>query len=145
MPTDLYINSQAQASASLVRSEKYPQPGLVSDLIKNNKVQFTAYLVDGKGGFDALSGSPDWTAKLSIGPSSGGSAWSTVTFSSVTVASGTGTWQGTLDLTAATIAKAIGSLPGLKALLEFEITEDSSGDTQTVMQQEVEVLNRVIS
>lgn len=140
MSQNLYVNGQAPPTQALVKSTTYPVNVSVPDLVKGNKIVQTIYLVDGNGALDAISGSASYTCKVGVGPSTGGSSWTTNTFSATTNA-----WTGTVDMTTAAVASAISGVKSLRAIFEVEITEISSSKVRTLVQQEVTVLNRVMS
>lgn len=139
MNQNLYVSSVASPSEALVASTTYPEPVRPPDLVAGDKIDQTVYLVDGVGALDALSGSAAYTCKVGVGPITGGSNWTTATFSAVT--SG---WAGTTDMTQAAVTAAIAGLASVRALLEVELTLIAGTKVRTVLQQEVTLLNKVI-
>jgi hypothetical protein len=140
MTQNLYISSIAPPSEALVKSTEYPVQIVPPDLVKGNKVDQMIYLVDGVGALDAISGSSSYTCKVAVGPKEGGSSWTTATFSAVTNG-----WSGTTDMTTAAVASAIAGMKSMRAILEVELTLIAGTKVRTIMQQEVTVLNRVIT
>jgi hypothetical protein len=140
MTQNLYISAITPPSQSLVKSETYPVQVVPPDLVKGNKIDQYIYLCDGLGAFDAISGSSSYTCKVGVGPKEGGSNWTTATFSAATQG-----WSGTTDMTGAAVAAAIAGLKSVRAILEVELTLIAGTKVRTILQQEITVLNRVIS
>ena len=143
MSQTLYIDSSKPASQALVKSQTFPTAVNPPDFVNGDKIDQILYIANGAGGYDDDSGNPAFGCTVGIGPIEGGSSWATRVMTATTVGT-VGTWQGNLDLTAATVAAAISGLKSIRCLYEVQIT-DASSNPQTYVQQEATLYNSVIS
>lgn len=129
----LYVNTEANPSNALVRADRKPSP--LRNLVFGDTVGLELGFVDASG--VAVAFSPATTVNVGIG-----SASSLLAFSDNFAASGN-FWTGSLNLSTSGLSGALVNREAIKSL--FEVETVLSGVPKTWVQQEINVLNQVLS
>ena len=136
----IYVHTGAQSPASaFVKSEVYPtQTPEVFDFVFGDQVNLNVFLVDGAGGFDAISGLGTHTLRVAIGTPGGTPAALQDTWSTITDG-----WEALLDLNTTGIQSLLAGEASVNTHVEVEVT-DGSGNKRTYGQRKIRVLNQTI-
>lgn len=138
---NLFVHTGAQSpETAFVVSERYPVPvPEVFDFVYGDQVKLELFLVNGQGGFDAVSGLSGYTVKVAIGPLAGTVAalqdsWGLITNG----------WSATLELNTAGALALLAGQNTVETWLEVEIT-DGSGNVRTYGQTQIRLRNQTIN
>lgn len=142
MASKLYINTAADSpSTAAVRSELAPTPVRVTDVVKNDKVDYAIALVDGNvGDFDDTTRADVAIMKVGVGPIGGPALTSSTnwTYSA-------DFFSGYLDFSVSAVGVAVGVEAFIDSILEVQITSTATSHAHTYLQAPVKILNRVNS
>lgn len=123
MSLNIYISTKDSPVGSIVISKVNPTPTPFRSLVLGNTLDTNIYLVDGVGGFNAISGDAAYSVAVGIGMPGDGAAWLNTTWTPITNG-----WNGNLATTAAAIGALFTSL-GLNPIeptLEIRVTDAQS-------------------
>jgi hypothetical protein len=139
MDLSLYITTaqgtdpRASRVVSLTDYAPFPLPAIVL----GSRLNFTVYLVNGSGGYNAASGTTGYAPRLALGPRGQTALAYTETFTQI--ANG---WTCTLDLTTTELFQALASLRAGTLALEFS-TVAAGPDTTVWGSLPIEILGHV--